>query len=318
MLSIIIPLYNEADNLKLLHPKLIEVLNKLNKDYEVIYVDDNSTDGSHDLVREFAQSNEKVKIIRLARNFGQTLAIQAGIDYSKGDTLIFIDADLQNDPADIPKLLHKIEEGYDVVSGWRRYRKDSLLNKKIPSFIGNSLISFLFNIRLHDLGCTLKIYKREVLSNIRLYGEMHRLLPLYAVMRGASIAEVEVSHNPRLAGKTHYGWSRIFKVSLDLVTVRFFETYSTKPIYFFGGTGICLLILGIVIGVIVVIRKIMFKGVWISPLLFISLMFVTMGVQLILMGLLAEIIIRIYYKSQTEPTYIVKDIFEKKIVKMSN
>lgn len=315
MLSIIIPVYNEAGNLRLLHPRLIDVLDNLNKEYELIYVDDSSTDDSYSLLQGFALSNEKIKIIHLARNFGQTLAIQAGIDYSKGDILILMDADLQNEPTDIPKLLHKINEGYDVVSGWRRQRKDSLFNKKIPSLIGNKLISFLFGINLHDLGCTLKAYKKDVIKNIRLYGEMHRLMPLYAAMRGASIAEVEVSHNPRLMGKTHYGWSRVFKVSLDLITVRFFEKYSTKPIYFFGSVGISLFISGMAIGIMVVIRKVFFRGIWISPLLFISLMFVTMGVQLILMGLLAEIIIRIYYRFQTEPTYLIKDIFEKNKIK---
>lgn len=311
MLSIIIPVYNEAENLRLLHPRLTQVSDNLNKEYELIYVDDSSRDNSYELLKEFTLSNNKVKVIRLARNFGQTLAIQAGIDYSKGDTLIIMDADFQNDPADIPKLLHKIDEGYDVVSGWRRHRQDPLFNKKLPSFIGNRLISFLFGVNLHDLGCALKVYKKDVLANIRLYGEMHRLLPLYAAIRGASIAEVEVSHNPRLAGKTHYSWSRVFKVSLDLIIVRFFEKYSTKPIYFFGSVGIGLLILGVIMGVAVIIRAILFKGIWVSPLLFISLMFFTMGLQLIFTGLLAEIIIRIYYKSQVEPTYLIKDILEK-------
>ncbi len=308
MLSVIIPVYNEANNLKLLHHKLTKVLDSLNQEYEICYVDDSSTDGSLDILKVLAGSLGRVKLIRLARNFGQTLAIQAGVDNSKGEVVIFMDADLQNDPADIPKLLEKINQGYDVVSGWRRCRKDPWFSKRIPSFIGNSIIALLFKVKLHDLGCTLKAYKRDIISNIRLYGEMHRLLPLYASMRGASIAEVEISHSPRLAGKTHYGWSRIFKVSLDLVTIRFFENFSTKPIYFFGGAGIGLLILGSAVGVLVIIRKMMFGGIWVSPLLFISLMFITMGMQFILMGLLAEIIIRIYYKSRTEPTYIVKDI----------
>lgn len=311
MLSIIIPIYNEAENLKSLHPSLIQVLENLGKEYELIYVDDGSRDDSYAFLQRSAQSNNKVKIIRLAKNFGQTLAIQAGIDHSEGDILIIMDADLQNDPDDIPKLLRKMDEGYDVVSGWRRQRKDPLFNKRIPSFIGNKLISFLFGVNLHDLGCALKLYRKDVIKNIRLYGEMHRLLPLYAAMRGASVAEVEVLHNPRLTGKTHYGWSRVFKVSLDLITVRFFEKYSTKPIYFFGSVGVGFFILGIITGAMVVIRKIFFKGIWISPLLFISLMFVTMGIQLILMGLLAEVIIRIYYKSQSEDTYIIKNNFEK-------
>jgi len=200
-----------------------------------------------------------------------------------------------------------MDEGYDVVSGWRKHRKDPLFSKKIPSFIGNKLISLLFGINLHDLGCALKAYRKNTLINIRLYGEMHRLLPLYVAIQGASIAEVEVSHNPRLTGKTHYGWSRVFKVSLDLVTIRFFEAYSTKPIYFFGGVGIALLILGVIVGLVVIFRTLLFEGAWISPLLFISIMFFTVGIQLVLMGLLAEVIIRIYYKAQAEHTYLIKD-----------
>ncbi|MCX5701648.1 MAG: glycosyltransferase family 2 protein [Candidatus Omnitrophica bacterium] len=313
MLSIIIPVYNEAENLRLLHHKLIQALDNLGREYELIYVDDSSTDDSNKFLQEFEASNSKVKVIRLARNFGQTLAIQAGIDYSHGDIFILMDADLQNDPGDIPKLLQKIDEGYDVVSGWRKQRRDPLFSKKLPSFIGNKLISFLFGVRIHDLGCTLKAYRRNIIANIRLYGEMHRLLPLYAAMNGASITEVEVSHNPRLTGKTHYGWERIFKVSLDLITVRFFEKYSTKPIYFFGSVGVGMLMLGAMVGIAVIIRTVFFQGAWISPLLFISLMFFAMGVQLILMGLLAEIIIRIYYQSQKTQTYLIKETKNNKI-----
>jgi glycosyltransferase involved in cell wall biosynthesis len=313
MLSVIVPVYNEVNNLGALHGKLLEVLNGLRDPSEVIYVDDGSTDGSFDVLREFAAQDAKVKVIRLAKNFGQTLSIQAGVNHSKGDILIFIDADLQNDPADIPKLLRTMAEGFDMVSGWRKHRKDPLFHKRIPSYIGNRLISLLFGIKLHDLGCTLKAYKRDVIMNIKLYGEMHRLLPLHVAMRGASLAEVEVSHNPRGAGKTHYGWSRILKVFLDLITIRFFETYATKPIYFFGGAGVCLLGIGTAVGTAVVIRTVFFKGMWVSPLLFISLFSITMGVQFILMGLLAELIMRIYYKNHSEDiqAYIIKDIFDK-------
>lgn len=310
MISIIVPTYNEANSLNSLHAKLVGALGALNQEYEIIYVDDGSVDNSLELLKKIAQSNDKILVIRFKKNFGQTLAIQAGINHSKGEVLVFLDADLQNDPADIPKLLVKMSEGYDIVSGWRRHRKDPFLNKIVPSFIGNRLISFLFGIKIHDLGCALKAYKRDVIIDIRLYGEMHRLLPLYALMRGAAIAEVEVAHSPRLEGKTHYGWLRVFKVSLDLVTIRFFEGYSTKPIYFFGGAGIGLSLLGVFAGIVVIIRKIFLKGVWISPLLFISLMFIAMGIQFILMGLLAEIIIR---KGQSEQnqTYLIKDIFRK-------
>ncbi|MFA5725868.1 MAG: glycosyltransferase family 2 protein [Candidatus Omnitrophota bacterium] len=307
MISVIVPVYNEEKNLTPINSRLIEILSKLNKEYEIIYIDDCSKDASYGVLRELANSNNRLKIISLSRNFGQTLAVQAGIDNAQGDILVFMDADMQNDPADIPKLLSKIEEGYDVVSGWRRQRKDPFLNKKLPSFIANSLISFLFKTRIHDLGCALKAYKKEVFSNIRLYGEMHRLLPLYAAINGASIAEVEVRHNSRPSGKSHYGWSRLFKVSLDLVTVRFFEGYATKPIYFFGGIGVFFLSMGMLAGIIVIVRKILFQGIWISPLLFTSFLFVLVGMQLILIGLLAEITIRIYYKSANNPTYIIRD-----------
>ena len=310
MVSIIIPVYNEKSNLNLLNERLQKALDKIDEESEIIYVDDNSLDGSYKLLKEFCQFNNKTKLISLSRNFGQTLAVQAGIDHSQGDILVIMDADLQNEPEDIPNLLQKIREGYDVVSGWRKHRKDPYFTKKIPSFLGNSLISFLFKVKLHDFGCALKAYKREAISNVRLYGEMHRLLPLYLAMRGASIAEVEVAHNPRLRGKTHYGLSRVFKVSLDLLTARFFEIYSTKPIYFFGGAGVVLIFPGIAVGILVIIRTLVFQGVWVSPLLFISLMFLTMGIQLILMGLLAEIIIRIYYKSSTEQTYIIKELIK--------
>lgn len=309
MLSIVIPLYNEVNILSKLNATLMDVLGKMNCEYEIIYVDDGSTDDSFLALEEFSRSNSCVQVIRLTKNFGQTLAIQAGIDRSRGERLVFLDADLQNAPSDIPIMIAKMDEGFDVVCGWRKYRKDPLFAKKIPSFIGNRVISSLFGIKLHDLGCTLKVFKREVISNIKLYGEMHRLLPLYAAMRGASIAEVIVSHNPRNSGKTHYGWSRVVKVALDLITIRFFETYSTKPIYFFGTAGLSLLFLGVAIAAIVFIRTVFLKGVWVSPLLFISLFSITMGIQFILMGILAEIIIRIYYKSRTEypQTYLIKD-----------
>jgi len=309
MISIIIPVQNEVQNLKELRERLLIVAATLKQDWEIIFVDDHSTDGSGKVLSEFCRQQGKLKTIRLAKNFGQTLAIQAGIDHSKGDILIFLDADLQNDPADITKLLDKMKEGYDVVSGWRKNRKDPLFAKRIPSVLGNIFISFLFKIKLHDIGCTLKAYRKEVISHIRLYGEMHRILPLYALMRGARITEVEISHNPRIAGRTHYGLSRIFKVCLDLITVRVFSSYSTKPIYFFGGTGIIFLILGNTVGLAVIIRKILFRGTWVSPLLFISLMFGTVGLQLIFMGILAELIIRIYHESHSEKAYLISKIF---------
>jgi glycosyltransferase involved in cell wall biosynthesis len=288
-------------------------MDDLSEIYELIFVDDNSADDSYAVLKRFAAGNERVKLIRLGRNFGQTLAIQAGIDNAKGDLLVIIDADLQNDPVDIPLLLEKVRQGYDVVSGWRINRKDPLFAKKIPSYVANKLIGILFGIKIHDLGCGLKAYKKEVFRGLRLYGEMHRLLPVYLAMRGVTMAEVEVSHTQRSSGKSHYGWTRIFKVCLDMVTLRFFDSYATKPIYFFGGFGLFLMACGMICGTAVMIRTIVFAGLWISPLLFISLMFFTMGMMLVLMGLMAEIIIRIYYgaKAEDNQPYQIKDIFQK-------
>lgn len=307
MVSVVVPLYNEEDNLEPLNNRLSKALNSLGTEYEIIYIDDGSKDNSPNLLKEFNQKDSRVKFITLAKNFGQTLAIQAGIDYSKGEIIIILDADLQNDPADISKLLEKIHEGYDVVSGWRKIRNDPFFSKKIPSFFANRLIMLLSGIRIHDLGCALKAYKRVALERIRLYGEMHRLLPLYAAMRGAKIAEVEVSHNPRFSGKTHYGLMRIFKVCLDLITVRFFDRYSTRPMYFFGSVGMIFFISGMLLGCAVILRTLLLGGIWISPLLFISLLFFAAGIQLILIGLVAEILIRIYYKSRHEEPYLIKN-----------
>jgi glycosyltransferase involved in cell wall biosynthesis len=312
MISVIIPVYNEAENLKSFYPRLAKVMDKSGEDHELIFVDDNSSDDSYLLLKGFAKKSARVKLIRFCRNFGQTLAIQAGIDNAKDGLLVMMDADLQNDPEDIPLLLAKIRQGYDAVSGWRRNRKDPLFAKKIPSYLANKLIGFLFGVKIHDLGCGLKAYKKDVFKGLRLYGEMHRLLPVYLATRGVTIAEVEVSHNHRSSGKSHYGWSRIFKVSLDLVTLRFFDSYATKPIYFFGGFGLALIFFGAVVGITVIIRTVFFAGVWISPLLFISLMFFTMGMMLVLMGLMAEIIIRIYYGPGLENNqpYQIREIFQ--------
>ena len=312
MISVIIPVYNEAKNLKALYPRLARVMDGAGEDYELIFVDDNSSDGSDAALKEFARDDPRIKLIRLCRNFGQTLAIQAGIDNAGGSFLVMMDADLQNDPEDIPLLLDKIRQGYDSVSGWRKNRKDPLFSKKIPSYLANKLISILFGVKIHDLGCGLKAYKKDVFKGLRLYGEMHRLLPVYLASRGVTMAEVAVAHNQRGSGRSHYGWSRIFKVSLDLVTLRFFDSYATKPIYFFGGFGLALIFSGVAIGMAVIIRWMFFAGLWISPLLFISLMFFTMGMMLVLMGLTAEIIIRIYYGPGLENNqpYQIREIFQ--------
>lgn len=312
MLTIIVPVYNEEENLRPLDLRIHQALSKIGLKYEIIYIEDGSIDNSYKILKELAGKNENIKVIRFARNFGQTLAISAGIEYATGDVLILMDADLQNEPEDIPKLLEKIEGGYDVVSGWRKDRKDPLFTRRMPSFIANRLISIVTGVKLNDYGCTLKAYRKEAIKGIKLYGEMHRFIPVYAAMRGYSIAEVEVSHNKRIHGKSKYGLLRTFKVILDLYTVRFIGAYLTKPIYLFGGIGLFLFISGIFTGIFVVIRKIFLGGIWMSPLLFITITLLIMGVQFILIGLLAEIIIRIYYMSQKEPAYLIKEIIENK------
>lgn len=311
MISVIIPVYNEEKNLEILQKELDGVLASCGKEYEIIYVDDGSKDNSFNILNNIVQCNIRTKIVQLTRHYGQTEALQAGIDLSKGDILIFMDADLQNDPKDIPKLLSKIEDGYDVVSGWRRKREDSFLTRRLPSYIANFLISQFSKVKLHDYGCTLKAYRREVISQIRLYSEMHRFIPIYATRRGASIVEVEVSHRKRISGESKYNLGRIYKVVLDFLVAEFINNYLNRPMYVFGMLGLILLFIGNILGVFIILRKLFLGGVWVSPLLFIMVMFIIVGSQFILMGLLAEISIRLYYKTTGELTYSVQKVIEK-------
>jgi len=306
-LSIILPVYNEEESLQELHSKITSALAKLDKSYEIIYVDDGSSDNSFEILSQIAKVDERVKVIQFRRNFGQTAAIAAGIEYSNGDILIPMDADLQNDPEDIPKLLEKIDKGYDVVSGWRKNRKDRLITRRIPSILANKLISWVTGVHLHDYGCTLKAYKKEVIKDIKLYGEMHRFIPVYAFWAGAKITEIIVTHHSRRYGKTKYGLSRTMKVILDLFTVKFFGSYATKPIYVFGGFGSLLCVAGVIVGAITIFQKYTYN-VWVhkNPLLLLAVFLFILGVQLIMMGLLAEIIIRTYHESQSKPIYLVK------------
>jgi len=305
MISIVIPVYNEEKNLAVLQTEIREAMKGVGA-YEVVYVDDGSTDGSLKALEETRAQYREVRVLELSRHFGQTEAMQAGIDHAAGDVLVFLDADLQNDPKDIPKLLSKIGEGYDVVSGWRKGRKDPFITRKIPSFFANLLISKISKVKLHDLGCTLKAYRREVLENIRLYSEMHRLIPLYVARQGGRIAEVEVSHRKRVAGRSKYGLTRFFRVVLDFYVAEFMNGFLNKPMYIFGGWGIFLTFLAFCLGVFISLRKIFWGGEWVSPLLFILVMLVIVSVQLILMGLIAEIVIRIYYENRHKKTYAVR------------
>ncbi|MEW6095116.1 MAG: glycosyltransferase family 2 protein [bacterium] len=306
-LSIILPVYNEEENIQELHSKIINALTKLGKSYEIIYIDDGSSDNSFEILSQIAKADEKIKVIQFRRNFGQTAAIAAGIEHSLGDILIPMDADLQNDPEDIPKLLEKIDEGYDVVSGWRKNRKDKLITRRIPSFLANKLISWVTGVHLHDYGCTLKAYRKEIIKDVKLYGEMHRFIPIYAFLAGGKVTELVVNHHPRVHGQAKYGISRTLKVILDLFTVKFLLTFSTKPIYLFGGIGLILLFIGILSGGVIVFQKIFFKMSMIqSPLLLLTALCFILSTQFILIGLLAEIIIRIYHESQTKSIYLVK------------
>jgi len=307
-ISVVIPVYNEAENLRLLFQAIMEALDGIS--YEIIFVDDGSKDGSVEILFEIAQeASDMVSVIQFRRNFGQTAAIAAGIDYSAGEIIVLLDADLQNDPADIPMLVEKIAEGYDVVSGWRVDRKDALITRTIPSRMANWLISTVTGVKLHDYGCTLKAYRREVFEGFRLYGEMHRFIPAYAVSVGARITEVPVQHHPRRFGETKYGLSRTIKVLLDLFTVKFLISYGHKPIYLFGGAGILLIVPSALILLFLIVRR-LWIGISIlgSPLLQLSTMTMIMGFQSILMGLIAELLVRIYHESQAKPTYSIRKV----------
>lgn len=305
-ISIVSPVYNEAKNLPIFYRKIVDSLKELKVEYEIIFINDGSFDKSGEVLLEFAKKNKKLKVIEFTRNFGQTAAIQAGIKLSSGKVIVLIDSDLQNDPEDIKKLLLKIAEGYDVVSGWRKKRKDPFLTRTLPSLVANKLISLIVGLNLHDYGCTLKAYRREVLDNFTLYGEMHRLVPVYAAFSGARITEVIVRHHPRKYGKSHYNMWRVFKILFDLLTVKFLHDFSSKPLYLFGMTGLAVFGVGIVMFLFVVVRVILFSGGWISPMILLSGLLVVLSFQFILIGLLAEIMVRVYFESQDRKPYVVK------------
>ena len=306
-LSVIIPVYNEQENLPMLYEALLKALEPLPVAWDVILVDDGSRDGSLKVLEQLAAKDQRLRVVSLRRNFGQTAAIAAGIDHSDGEVIVLMDADLQNDPADIPMLLQKIEEGYDVVSGWRAKRKDAYITRTLPSNLANGLISWVTGVHLHDYGCTLKAYRREVITGFRLYGEMHRFIPVYASSYGARIIELPVNHNPRKFGKTKYGLERTVKVILDLFTVKFLSSFGNKPIYLFGGTGLGLIALSAAVLFYLFVRRVGFGvSVLASPLFQVATMVAIMGFQSMLMGLIAELQVRTYHESQDKPTYTVR------------
>jgi glycosyltransferase involved in cell wall biosynthesis len=307
-ISVFLPVFNEEDNIEGLNIRLADALEKLDRSYEVIYVDDGSTDRSLIKLREAAMRDPRVRVISFRRNFGQTAAMSAGIDHARGEILIPMDADLQNDPADIERLLDKLDEGYDVVSGWRRDRKDQWLTRQIPSRFANRLISKLSGVELHDFGCSLKAYRREALTGVRLYGEMHRFIPIYAGWAGARVTEIPVVHHPRHAGKSKYGLSRTIKVLFDLITIKFLSSYLTKPLYLFGSAGLVCLVVSLFSFAFSLYYRFV-EGVHLNrmPLATLSMIMFAMGVQFIFMGLLAEMIVRTYHESQDKPTYVIRE-----------
>jgi glycosyltransferase involved in cell wall biosynthesis len=307
-LSLIIPVYNEQENLPFLFEAIYKVMTPLLQSWEAVLVDDGSQDNSLSVLQEYAKKDPShIRVISFRRNFGQTAAIAAGLDYAQGETIILLDADMQNDPADIPMMLAKLDEGYDLVSGWRISRKDNAITRNFPSMIANWLISRVTGVHLHDYGCTLKAYRRDVLEGFRLYGEMHRFIPVYASSVGAKITEMPVNHHPRKYGKTKYGLERTVKVVLDLFTVKFLVAYSSKPIYLFGGTGGLLMVISTIIMIYLFVRRIIFFiSVTGSPLFQVSAMLFTLGFQSMLMGLIAELLVRTYHESQRKPTYTVR------------
>lgn len=308
-LTVTVPIYNEAGSIPPLYQELKPVLEELGLSYEILFVDDGSTDSSFEELKKIAEKDPLVRVIRFRRNFGQTAAIDAGFTESRGNVIVTMDGDLQMDPRDIPLLLAKMHEGnYDIVSGWRKNRKDKLFTRRIPSVIANRLISKITSVRLHDYGCSLKAFKREVTKHFNLYGEMHRFLPAIGRFIGATIAEVPVNHRPRKYGQSKYGLSRVIRVVLDLLTVKFFMGYLTQPIKIIGRVGIFFFLLAFgSIGYVIWDKIINNQDMTNSPFFFLSILGFFTGVQLITMGLIAEILVRTYYESQNKETYIIKD-----------
>jgi glycosyltransferase involved in cell wall biosynthesis len=311
--SVIVPVYNEVQSVPELHRRISEAMRKTANKWEVVFVDDGSSDGSLQALEIVVGKDMKhARLVALRRNFGQTAAISAGLDHSTGEVIVLMDGDLQNDPADIPTLLAEIEKGYDLVSGWRKYRKDNFITRTLPSVIANKIISRVTGVHLHDYGCTLKAYRREVITGFRLYGEMHRFIPAYAGQVGAKITEVAVHHHPRKHGKSKYGLERTVKVVLDLFTVKFLSGFVNKPIYLFGGVGIGFAGLGVIGLMFLFIRRALYgTSTADSPIFLLSALLFVLGIQSVLMGLLAEMSVRTYHESQSKPIYKVRYVIRK-------
>ncbi|MGW8194189.1 MAG: glycosyltransferase family 2 protein [Desulforhopalus sp.] len=309
-LSVVIPIFNEEESVPLLYEELNDTLKPLGKTYEIVFVDDGSTDNSLQLLRDMQSQDNHVVVVSFRKNFGQTAAMAAGFDYARGDIIVTMDADLQNDPHDIPKLLAEIDSGNDVVTGWRFDRKDPFINRRLPSIIANKIISNTTGVKLHDYGCTLKAFRKEVIKNVKLYGEMHRFIPAIASGMGIDFTEVKVNHRARRFGTSKYGISRTIRVVLDLLTVKFLLSYSTRPIQVFGLLGVVCGGIGFAIALVMTFQR-QFMGVPLSdrPLLFLAVLLIFIGIQFISLGLIAELQARTYHESQDKPIYHVKNVF---------
>ena len=313
-LSVIIPILNEEKNIDPLYQELIPVLRMLGHQFEIIFIDDGSSDQSFNILKKIQQKDRRVVIISFRRNFGQTAALSAGFDYATGDVIITLDADLQNDPKDIPQLLKKLEKGFDLVNGWRFHRKDKFLTRRLPSMIANKIISITTNVKLHDYGCTLKAFRKEITDGIKLYGEMHRFIPAVASGMGVSIAEVKVNHRARKFGTSKYGISRTIRVILDLITVKFLLSYATQPIQIFGLLGFVSGVVGFCIALFLTIQRQVY-GIPMAnrPLLLLAILLIFIGLQFVTLGLLGEIQARTYHEAQNKPIYVIREILKKDI-----
>ena len=308
--SVVIPAYNEEKNISLLYRETREVLERFDRPWEIIFIDDGSSDTTLSVLQAIAEADQRVVVIAFRRNFGQTAAMSAGFDYATGEVIITMDGDLQNDPADIPRLLQKIEEGYDVVTGWRFDRKDAFINRRLPSIIANKIISWTTRVSLHDYGCTLKAFRREVIKNIRLYGEMHRFIPAIASGMGISYTEIKVNHRPRRFGSSKYGISRTIRVILDLITVKFLLSFATRPIQVFGLLGIVSGGVGFLLALIMTIQRQFFDiPLADRPLLLLAVVLIFIGIQFVSLGLIAELQARTYHESQQKPVYYIREVF---------
>lgn len=306
-LSVVIPIYNEAGSIEILYREIVEAIDGKYRDFEIIFSNDGSTDDSLEKLRALHKKDKRAKVINFRKNFGQSAAIAAGFDYCGGDIVVTLDGDLQNDPADIPTVVEKVMEGYDIVNGWRKKRKDKLITKKIPSFFGNKLVSFITRVKLHDYGCTLRGFKKEVVKSLKLYGEMHRYIPAIASRIGIESAEIPVNHRERKYGKSQYGLSRTFRVILDLISIKYLLTYSHRPLQIFGGIGLIMMGAGFISGSYITYTKYFLNQSANRPLLFLTVLLIFLGFQLITLGLLAEMLSRIYHEGLNKSIYSVRE-----------